>query len=294
MTRTVLVTGARGKTGREVVRQLAVQPAIEVRAGSSQPEHMGDGATVRPVRFDWHNAETWRDAAAGVDAIYLMRPDLEEAADLVAGLIELSPSSHVVLLSEQSAERVADDDWVRRVESAVTSGAKSWTNLRPSWFHQDLTDPRHFLNSIRRDRVLRMPSGGAPIAWVDTRDIASVAVKALLDPDAHQGRHYTITGPQGITLQEVAKLLSSETGTEIKAFDQPLAEALNGLSPWIAGILDCLYRRVQNGGFAEVSDTVETVGGDKPRSLQAFIRENRSEWLERGSREAGSRCDQLS
>lgn len=286
MTRTILVTGARGKTGREVVRQLTAEPDVEIRAGSSRPDRAEPGAAVRPVRFDWHDAGTWPDAIAGVDAIYLMRPDLEEAEELVAGLIRLGPSSHVVLLSEQSAEQDTDDSWIRRVEEAVVTTAASWTNLRPSWFHQDLTDPRHFLNSIRNDRLLRMPSGGARIAWVDTRDIAKVAVKALLDPDTHHGRHYTITGPQGITLQEVAELLSLETGTAIEAIDQPLADALNGLSPWIAGVLGSLYRRVQNGDFGEVSDTVETVGGDKPRSLQPFIRENRSEWLEHGAQAA--------
>lgn len=286
MTRTVLVTGARGKTGREVVRQLAAEPNVEVRAGSSRPENTGSSVAIRPVRFDWQDAENWRDAVAGVDAIYLMRPDLEDAEELTAGLIRLSPNSHVVLLSEQSAEKDTDDSWIRRVEQAVVTNAARWTNLRPSWFHQDLTDPRHFLKSILGSRVLRMPSGGAPIAWVDTRDIAKVAVKALLDPDTHHGQHYTITGPQGITLQEVAELLSSETGTAIEAIDQPLAEALNGLSPWIAGVLESLYRRVQNGDFGEYSDIVETVGGDKPRSLQAFIRENLSEWLEHGSQAA--------
>ncbi|MGF1623888.1 MAG: NAD(P)H-binding protein [Alphaproteobacteria bacterium] len=286
MTRTVLVTGARGKTGREVVRQLAAEPEVEVKAGSSLPESSEFDTAARPVRFDWREAGTWRDAVADVDAIYLMRPDLQEAEDLVAGLIQLSPGSQIVLLSEQSAERDTNDSWVRRVEEAVMANATRWTNLRPSWFHQDLTDPRHFLNAIRSGRVLRMPSGGARIAWVDTRDIAKVAVKALLDPDTHHGQHYTITGRQGITMQEVAELLSSEIGTTIEAIDQPLAEALNGMSPWIAGVLDSLYRRVQNGDFGECSDTVETVGGDKPRSLQAFIRENRSEWLEPGSQAA--------
>lgn len=283
MTRSVLVTGARGKTGREVVRQLASEPNVEVRAGSSRPCGAETDPAALSIRFDWLEVETWDSAVADVDAIYLMRPDLENADDLVGNLVQRAPDAQVVLLSEQSAEKDTGDSWIRRVEQEVIANAGRWTILRPSWFHQNLTDARHFLKSIQRDRILRMPSGGAPIAWVDTRDIATVAVKALLAPDIHHGRHYTITGPQGLTLQEVAELLSSVTGTEIEAVDQPIEEALNGFSPWITGVLDSLYRRVRDGDFGEPSDIVEAVGGNKPRSLEAFIHEHRSEWQE-GSR----------
>ncbi|WP_411036896.1 NAD(P)H-binding protein [Shinella sp. BYT-45] len=287
MTRTVLITGARGKTGREVARQLATEPDVEVRAGSSRPENTGSGgAAVRSVRFDWQDAETWRDAIAGIDAVYLMRPDLPEAPQMVAELVEFTPDSHVVLVSEQGAEKLGDDHWVRRVENAVTGKAGSWTILRPSWFQQNFIDPRFYRDAIRRDRTLSMPSGGAPIAWVDTRDIAGVAVRALLDPDTHRGRHYTITGPEGVTIPEVAELLSAALEATVTAVEQPLADALYGLDPWIAGVLDDLYRRVKVGDFGGLSRTVETIAGRKPTSLKEFIREHRSEWLQHGSKAA--------
>lgn len=82
MTRSVLVTGARGKTGREVVRQLASEPNVEVRAGSSRPYGAETDPAARSIRFDWLEVETWDSAVADVDAIYLMRPDLENADDL--------------------------------------------------------------------------------------------------------------------------------------------------------------------------------------------------------------------
>lgn len=70
----VLVTGARGKTGREVVRLLRDGTGIAIRSGSSRPS-TADGA----VRFDWHDSATWAPAVDGVDAVYLMRPDLPDA-----------------------------------------------------------------------------------------------------------------------------------------------------------------------------------------------------------------------
>ncbi|MBU1801123.1 MAG: NAD(P)H-binding protein [Actinobacteria bacterium] len=279
MRRTVLVTGARGKTGREVARQLAVLPDVEVRAGSSQPGLAGHDQPGRAVRFDWHDPDTWPEASAGADAIYLMRPDLPDAEDLVAGLVGRNPTSHVVLLSEQSAEVLDDDQWVRRVENAVTERASSWTVLRPSWFQQVLTDPRYFRDSIRDDRLLSLTTGGAPIAWVDTRDIAAVAVAALLDPAAHHGQHHTLTGPEAVAVDELAQSLSAQVGERVTAVDPALSEALHGMEPWLTDILDGLYRRVREGAFAETTGAVETITGHPPRTVEDFISEHRAQWF---------------
>lgn len=276
--RSVFVTGARGKTGREVIRQLATVAGLEVRGGTSKPEGMEADATTQTVRFDWQDAASWPDASGGTDAIYLMRPDLPEADTLAALLIERNAGSHIVLLSEQGAGELPQDHWARRVEKAVTDGAGSWTILRPSWFQQNFLDERFYLDAVRQDRVLALPSGGAPISWVDTRDVAAVAVRALLDPAGHHGKVYTITGPEGVTLSEVARMLSSATRTTIGYADQPVTEAIEGYDPWLAGILGDLYERVRDGGFAGVSPDVEAVVGRQPTALQAFIAEHRARW----------------
>ncbi|MGW2151368.1 NAD(P)H-binding protein [Nonomuraea bangladeshensis] len=276
MTRTVLVTGARGKTGREVAARLR-RSGILVRAGSSQP--VGAPATgTDGVRFDWHDRATWREAAAGADAIYLMRPDLPAAPELVAGLVEVNPDAHVVLLSEQGAETLSPDHWTRRVEDAVVSRAASWTLLRPSWFHQVLTDPRFYRDAIRDDHVLSLPSGGAPIAWVDVRDIADVAVAALDAPEDHHGRAYTITGPEAVPVASVARELSVRLGHPIRAEDPPPRETLHGLDPWTADILDDLYRRVRHGGFGELSAVVRQITGREPTPIREFIEAHLDQW----------------
>jgi uncharacterized protein YbjT (DUF2867 family) len=270
MTLNVLVTGARGKTGREVVNQLRGFPDLVVRAGSSQPARE-PAAAVRPVRFDWNDQATWHGAVEGADAIYLMRPDLPDAPELVAGLVDLNPDAHVVLLSEQGAELLPSNHWVRRVEEAVMRRTASWTLLRPSWFQQVLTDPRFYRAAIRTDRVLSLPSGGADIAWVDARDIAEIAVAALVSSVDHRGRSYTITGPEAVGVAAVAAELSARLGYPVRAADPPVTEALQGLDPWTTDILDDIYRRVRQGDFARLSTAVEAVTGHKPRSVRQFI-----------------------
>lgn len=273
---TVFVTGARGKTGSRVVRRLGARAGVEVRGGSSRP-HAGDPSSVR---FDWHDPSTWSKAVAGVDAIYLMRPDLPDAPQLVAGLVDQAAAAHVVLLSEQGADRLPSDDWVRRVEAAVTSRAGTWTLLRPSWFHQVLTDPRFYRDAIRSARVLSLPSGGAPLAWIDAGDIAAVAVESLLDPERHHGQAYTLTGPEDVTVAAVAEVLSDELGTRVRVEDPPIEEAVAGFDPWATEVVGGVYRRVHTGDYAGVTDTVEEVTGGRPVSITDFIRSHRDEWID--------------
>jgi uncharacterized protein YbjT (DUF2867 family) len=274
MTRTVLVTGARGKTGGEVVSQLRHHPGVVVRAGSSQPARHPSAT----VPFDWHDPATWPEAVNGADAIYLMRPDIPDAPERVAGLVDLSPDAHVVLLSEQGATRLPPEHWVRRVEDAVVARAAVWTLLRPSWFHQVLTDTRFYRDSIRTDGVLSLPSGGAPIAWVDARDIAAVAVAAVLAPAAHHEQAYTLTGPAAIPVGAVAEELSARLGQPVRAEDPPARQALHGLDPWTTDILDNLYDRVRRGEFAEISPAIEHITGRRPIALGTFIEAHLDQW----------------
>jgi uncharacterized protein YbjT (DUF2867 family) len=275
----VLVTGARGKTGREVVAQLAAR-GVRVRAGSRTPGQ--ETGTVRPVRFDWEEPATWPEAVAGAGAVYLMRPDLADAPDRVAELTGMSPDAHVVLLSEQGAETLPDTSWERGAERAVTDQVRTWTLLRPSWFQQVLTDPRYYLGAIQGEGVLPLSTGGAKIAFVDARDIAAVAVAALLDPADSAGSAYEITGPEGLTLVQVAELVAAASGRPVVAADPPVAEAVAGLEPWLVDQLTGVLERVRDGVFGEVTDDVERVTGNPPIPMATFVKEHADLWRPAG------------
>lgn len=271
--RRVFVTGARGKTGREVVRQLAARGDTEVRGGSSK---RSTEAFIVP--FDWRDESTWPKALDGVDAVYIGRPDVEDSPELVTRLVAAAPGAHIVLVSEQGAEKVGPDGWVRRVEAAVTRTAGRWTVLRPSWFQQVFTDPRYFLEAIRAQHTISLPTNGAPIAWVDTRDIAAVAVEAIVDPASHEGQTYPVTGPAAITTAEVAGLISAAIGVEVTAEVPALEESLAGAPDWLADVVGGMFGRVHDGTFAQISDVVGTVTGQPPRSLPAFVTEHAGQW----------------
>lgn len=181
-----------------------------------------------------------------------------------------------MLLSEQGADELPPDSWAPKVEAAVTERAARWTLLRPSWFHQVLTDRRYYLDSVRAGE--RMPSDGQGIAWIDARDIAAVAVAALRSPNRHAGRAYTLTGPESAPLGAVAEYLTRIVGRDVRAVDPPPEQELDGLGPWEREIVADLYERVRRGRFGLVTDDVRAVTGRPARGIEAFINEHAGVW----------------
>lgn len=278
---TVLVTGARGKTGREVAAQLAARPDARVRGGSSDPRAVEiDG--VEPVRFDWADEGTWGAALEGVDALYVARPEIADAPERVAALLARADGvDRVVLLSELDAENLDDGTWERRTELAVERGADNWTILRPTWFFQVLTDERYFLDAVRSG-ALELPSGGAAISFIDTRDIAGVAVEALLE-DGHARRAYALTGPEALTLAQVAERLAAVTGYTVEHVDPPLDDVVEGLAgegyeQWFVDYARGVYERVQAGRHGQLTDDLARFDGGSPRTLDAFVTEHAGAW----------------
>ena len=109
----------------------------------------------------------------------------ERIAELLAGTPR---AAHVVLLSEQDAETFAPDSWALRVERAGPRGrSRSWTGSRPSWFMQVFTDPRYYRDAILRRGAADLERRARRVAWIDARDIAAVAERALLGA-GHAGR----------------------------------------------------------------------------------------------------------
>lgn len=281
---TVLITGGRGKTGREVVRLLAERPDVTVRAGSRDPSTLAaNGADA--VKFEWEDPKTWADALRGVDAVYLVRPEIEEAPELIGAFLEAAESvEHVVLLSEQGADGLPASSWERRVEEVVSDGAEASTILRCSVFHQVFGDEDYFLVPIREADAFEWPSAGAAVGFVDTRDIADVAIEAMLGR-AHDGQTYTLTGPEALRFDQVTDKLTAALGRPIKHVEQPIDECLAGFfgpdadPSWLSSYYEGVFERICAGVFAEVTDSVEDVTGRKPRPIEAYVIDHTSLWV---------------
>lgn len=276
----VLVTDVRGKTGAPLAQLLVARPGVDVRGGSSDPAKVTiDG--VQPTAFSWDDASTWAAATDGVAAVYVVRPDRADAPELIGALLtELPAKTRVVLLSERDADFMGSQGWAVRTEQVVRSSGRPWTILRPSWFMQVLTDERFYLGPVVEEGELAFSSGGASLAWIDARDIATVAERALLD-DGHEGQVYELTGPESLTLPQVAGQLSTAAGHHVTHREITIDEALEALSGFERDLTLWTFERVHAGSFTPVTDTVERIAGHPARTLEAFLADSAGE-LRRG------------
>ncbi|WP_369255200.1 nucleoside-diphosphate sugar epimerase [Geodermatophilus amargosae] len=266
----ILVTGVRGKTGVPLAELLLTRPGVEVLGGSSDPATVTvDG--VRPTAFSWDDPSGWPAATDGVDAVYVVRPDRADAPELIGALLDVMPArTRVVLLSERDADSVGPDGWAPRAERAVTGSGRSWTVLRPSWFMQVFPDPRFHRDRLVDAGDLPFSSGGADVAWIDARDIAAVAERALLD-EGHAGRVYELSGPEALSLPRTAELLSGAVGHPVVHREVSIDEAAAGTEGFERDLTVLTFERVRAGVFAVVTDTVERVTGRPARTLEAFL-----------------------
>ncbi|MFF8716669.1 NmrA family NAD(P)-binding protein [Streptomyces sp. NPDC015184] len=259
-TKTTLVIGGTGKTGRRVAERLT-ERGLPVRVGSRNGE----------PPFDWENPGTWEAALDGVGAVYVTYyPDLAfpGAAEAVGAFSELAVKKgarRLVLLSGRGEEgAVISEDKLKE------SGA-DWTVVRANWFNQNFNES-FFLEPVLSGE-LALPTADAVEPFVDADDIADVVTAALTD-DKHIGRTYELSGPRLLSFHDVAAELSKATGREITYIPVELDDYRavlreNGLPVEFAD----LFGLILDGRNASVVHGVEEALGRKPRDFSDFAKD---------------------
>jgi uncharacterized protein YbjT (DUF2867 family) len=277
MSRTVLVTGATGKTGRRLI-PLLVERGMTVRAASRNPVAAGPG--VEPVRLDWSDKTTYAVARAGADAIYVVTDVVftpGDPAEQIGTLLDGASAERVVLLSAFGVEQAPPDDALRRIELAVEASGIPSTMVRPGAFMQNFAEP-HWMRMHQRIRTrdeIAMPGGDALVSWVSTDDIAAVAAAALTE-DGHEGKGYAVLGPQPLTMSQVAAHISAVAGRRITYVETGRADVRAGLiaagaPEHLAGPISEIYiHALTSGAFGVLSDDVRAVTGRDPVTFAEF------------------------
>ncbi|RKE17756.1 NAD(P)H-binding protein [Streptomyces sp. TLI_171] len=209
----IMVTGATGTVGREVV-DLLVGRGEQVAAVTRDPAGPVAGGARRVVG-DPSAPRSLAAALNGVEALLLSpRAAGGASADLLA-LAAGRGVRRVVVLSAVTVEygggyrRFAAE--FARVEEAAKASGLAWTLLRCADF---AANSLAWAPQIRATGRARGVHGDAATSPVHQRDLAEVAVRALLDP-AHAGRAYALTGPQSLTQRDRARLIGRAIGREV-------------------------------------------------------------------------------
>lgn len=269
-----LILGGTGRTGSLVASRIAGR-GIPARTAS---RHGSD------VFFDWDDPATYPDVLAGTDLVYLVTPVLRvRYAPQVADFLDQSEAAgvrHVTLLSTYNGDRAPREIDIAAVEADLAArGGFTHSILRPAWVMQNFTDDH--LPVI--NGTLCVPSGGGSEAFVDAADIAAVAAETLLNPGAHAGARYALTGPRAITFDDVAASIAAASGRPVgyKDIDQEawISGAIAaGLPADYAVMLRWLTGSVISGDGARPTGDIEAVTGRPAGSFEAFARRNAAAW----------------
>jgi uncharacterized protein YbjT (DUF2867 family) len=274
---TILVTGATGTVGREVVRQLIAageRPRMLVHNGTDLLSSWGD--RVERVRGDLNRPKTVEAALRGVDRVFLLTRQNSRQPDQERAVIHAAAQACVGRVVKLSVFRADDHSPLqiarqhRQAEKVLEESDLRYTIIRPVFFMQNL------VGMVRGDAIYTAAEGGR-VAMVDARDIAGVAVAALTRP-GHEAKIYTLTGPEALNFDEVAEILSTHTARKIRhvrvsADDLRTSLARLGMAPWFAQDMDHLHSMLASGYEDLVTADVQAVTGKPPRTLAEFARD---------------------
>ena len=279
----ILITGASGNVGKEVLKQIT-QTGVEVRAAfQSVSKAAGAPSGVEIVSLDYNQAETLQTALKGVDRVFLVGPPTAQLPALECKAIEVIAQSdvqQVVKLSAMGGREAIFPRQHAQSEQYIQATGVPFTFLRPNGFMQNMVN--YNSPTINTQGAFYGSEGDGRVSHIDIRDVAAVAVKALTE-DGHVGKAYTLTGPEALTNKEIAHILSQELGREIRFVNLPAAqlkEALlsAGVLEWNADALLDLQRLYREGKATTVTRDVEEILGRKPISFAQFFRDYRSDF----------------
>lgn len=272
------ITGATGHIGRLVATRLAGTGA-RLRLLARDPSRLPTlNAPVQVARTSYEDTAEARAALAGVEVLFMV--SAAESADRLAqhtGFLDAAAAAgvrHVVYTSflgaaPQATFTLARDHWV--TEEHLRSLGLAWTVLRDSFyldFLPDLAGP---------DGAIRGPAGTGRVGAVARADVARVAAAVLSAPESHAGAVHDLTGPQALTLAEVAETITRVTGRSTTYVDETIEQAYASravyhAADWQVDAWVSTYTAIAKGELARLTGTVQRIGGQPPLSLAELLR----------------------
>jgi len=288
--RTVLVTGATGRIGKEVVARLSQSGQFTVRAAVHNPsksDYLKEIGAHELVQFDYTNPETWGPCLDGVEAVYSssLDPLLEHHLKFSAHLGTLGNQiKHVVRVSCMGADtNTASYDADKHVsrdgapiplmlqhywwgEKCLLDAGVPTTVLRNNFFMNHLLKTE--LETIDGEGYFRNPLGDTRNSLVCTNDVGEAAAVCLIEgAAAHADKFYDITGPEPQSMAEVAADLSKAMGKEIQYRPQSFEQFEKDFGATRAAFFEYLC----NGFYSRVSPDFYNLTGRKPTSYLEYL-----------------------
>ena len=278
----ILVTGATGNVGSEIARQLIAKNVpfrIYVRDADKAATMIGaEGYEI--ALGDFSNEAAFASALEGVDAVYMVTNQSDAFKSDLQRMVRQAEQAGIKRFVMLSAEGDPESDifFVRRtgeLEEIVRGTSLDWTFLRPDWFMQN------FAGFVAAGMVA-FPEGPGKTSFVDVRDIAEVAIKALSET-GHTHRTYRLTGPDAMTFAQAAARISAGLGRDIPFVGITPEQMRDGLiaqgaEVWYAEMNAEMTFAIRMGMSFSPSNDVEFLLGRKPRALETYVSDHKAGW----------------
>ncbi|WP_454194487.1 NAD(P)H-binding protein [Nocardia sp. Marseille-Q1738] len=263
----IVITGATGTIGSEIVRQLADRD-VPVRAVTRDPSRAKVPAGVEVVRGDYTDLASIRSAMDGAEAAFIVGVLGPEYVDADRALITTAREAGVGRIVKLSAIGTGETGlgrvgtWHLPGEQAARESGVDWTILRPSSFASNTLS---WAEAIRSGKPVTNLTGAGAQGVIDPRDVSAVAVEALVSAE-HAGKIYTLTGPELRTTHDLAATLADVVGHPVEVVDIAESEAReymleSGMSAEFAEGALAGQAYVRAGNNAIITDDVRRILG---------------------------------
>ena len=276
-TQKILVIGSSGTVGRALVKILRGE-GHAVREATSRVEQVR-GGDQECVHVDVRTGEGVHAAFEGVDRAFLLSPPGHADQHAMLSPLITAAKIHglrkVVLMTAMGANAVETTPF-RRAELELEKSGLTWNIIRPNWFLQNFVT--FWGHGIKHQRAIELPAGSAKTSFIDTDDVARVAAR-LLTSSEFDNRDFDLTGPEGVTHDDVARAIGAALGQPVSYRDiapeilhQNLVSA--GLPVAYVDFMIMIFGFLREGFNARTTANVELVTGRAPTDLRTWVAKN--------------------
>ena len=281
----ILVIGAPGNVGSEVVKGLTGLAPIRIGAHQADVAQraFGDNAACDVTHFDFLDSATYAPTFTGVDKMFLVRPPaLSNVKRDIAPALQAAKQAGVKYIVFLSIQGVEQNRMVPhyKIEKAILELGCTYTFLRASFFMQNLSTTH--LIEIRDHSIISVPVGKARTSFIDVRDIAAVAVRALTEA-GHENKSYTLTGSEALDYYQVSQTMAAELGRPIRYTNPSIIgfvrdQVAAGRALGFTLVMAALYTITRFGNAKEVTSDVRRILGRPPITLREFVHDYHMSW----------------
>ncbi|MBU1369599.1 MAG: NmrA family NAD(P)-binding protein [Bacteroidetes bacterium] len=282
----ILITGATGNIGFEVIRFL--YKAIASNRITAAVRNIEQAKTVFNAYpnlgyayFDFEDADSFDQALAGIDTLFLLRPphlsDVDKYFKPLLAAIKKNKVNRIVFLSVQGAEKSKVIPH-NKIERLIIEHGLDYIFLRPAYFMQNLTTT--LIKDIQTKRAIILPSGQAKFNWIDVANIGEAAAILLDNFDDYKNQAFELTGLENESFATVTALINMAIENPIRfrnvnPFKFYWIKKREGMEKGMILVLLLLHFLPRFQKAPKISDFYERLTGKKPTTLKSFIETNK-------------------